>query len=130
MKKIGPTMIYTKDYVREIDESHPYTAYGNFLDRLRYCKDNEIRQILIAERPDNDEKYPIEMAQLAASVEVLVKEYGLSMPEWVMDEKYILKEPFYDGVKNPEYKKLLKETAIPEFAKRNLFLGADCMSRA
>lgn len=127
---LTPGMRSTKEYMRDIAEAGRYNAYGNFLDRFRSAKNNETRQYLIAERPDDDDLYPIDMAKLAATVERLVKEYGLKMPEWVLDEKYILEMPYFAEAKIPEYRKLLQETALPEFAKRNIFIGDNCMDRA
>lgn len=128
--KLKPYMIRTKEYMKVIQETDRYTAYGNFLDRFRYCKDRDIQWELIRYRPDNDDMYPIDAAKIAATVEVLAKEYGFEVPDWVMNPKYILREPYYAGVNMPDYQKFLKDTAIPEFAKRNLFLGDNCMNRA
>lgn len=120
----------SKEYMRDIAAVGRYNAYGNFLDRFRGARNQETRQYLIAERPEHDELYHIDAAKLAATIEVLAKEYGLNIPAWVMDEKYILQEPYYAGVKLPAYQKLLEETSLPEFAKRNLYLGDNCMDRA
>lgn len=127
---LTPGMHPTKDYMRDVEEAGRYNAYGNFLDRFRGARNNETRQLLIKERPSGDDRYPIDAAKLAAAVEVLVKEYGLQMPEWVMDEKYVLDTPYFADARLPEYRQFLKETAIPEFAKRNLYLGDNCMDRA
>lgn len=54
----------------------------------------------------------------------------MKIPSWVYDSDCYLEEPYYAGAKIPEYRKLLKDTAIPEFKKRKLYLGANCMSRA
>ena len=127
---LTPGMHPTKEYIHDIQDAGRYNAYGNFLDRFRSARNNETRQFLIAERPDDDNLYPVDMAKLAATVERLVKEYGLKMPEWVLDERYILSEPYYAGAKIPGYRKMLQETALPEFARRNIFIGDNCMDRA
>lgn len=124
-------MIETREYMHDLEATDRYTVYGNFIDRFREdAKTKEVRQYLIKDRPELDDKYPIDAAVLAAVVEVFVKEYNLEMPNWVMDKKYILKEPYFDGVELPEYIEFLKETSLPEFAKRNIFLGDNCMNRA
>lgn len=127
---LTPGMRSTKEYMRDVADAGRYNAYGNFLDRFRGARNDATRQYLIAERPDQDDMYPIDAAKLAATVEVLAKECGLAIPEWVMDDKYILKAPFYGGVKSPAYRKMLEKTSLPEFAKRKLFLGDNCMDRA
>ena len=35
--QVPPYMIETKYYIKEIEETDRYTAYGNFLDRFRGC---------------------------------------------------------------------------------------------
>ena len=54
----------------------------------------------------------------------------MKIPSWVYDNDCYLEEAYYAGAKIPAYKKLLKDTAIPEFKKRKLYLGDNCMSRA
>lgn len=121
------TVIYTKNYMEECmyDKN---LAYGNFLDRFRACTKEEMQE-LIAERPQNDDLDINEVACLAATVETFVKEYALSMPDWVMDKKYYLKEAYYGWIMNPEYQAFLRETSPEEFAKRNVFLGDNVMVR-
>ena len=123
-------MITTKEYVRNIIQYDRYNAYGNFLDRFKNCADNNTRKLLIESPPDGGERFPIDVAKLAATVEKLCGDYFLDVPKWVMDERYILKEPYYGNVRLPQYKQFLRETTMPEFAKRNIFLGNNCMDRA
>lgn len=121
------TIIFTKDFI-EYAKYNEELAYGNFLDRFRSCTKAE-QQEIIKDRPINEDELPVTASVLAASVEVLVKEYNLEMPDWVMDKKYRLEKPYYSFVKNPDYQKYLSETSLPEFKKRNLFLGDNAMSR-
>lgn len=131
---VPPYMIETKNYMKEIEETDKYTAYGNFLDRFRGCDgENEGRKLqeyIIKDKPINSNKYPIELAVIAATVEVLSKERNMRIPSWVYDSDCYLKEAYYAGTKIPEYRKLLKDTTIQEFKKRKLYLGDNCMSRA
>ena len=89
-------------YLRE--EAGRYNDYGNFLDRFRFARNNETRQYLIAEPPIDAERYPIDVAILVATIEVLVKEYELQMPDWVMAQQYVLTEPYFADVRIPEYR--------------------------
>jgi hypothetical protein len=41
---------------------------------------------------------------LVATIEVLVKEYELQMPDWVMAQQYVLTEPYFADVRIPEYR--------------------------
>lgn len=131
---VSEYMIETKYYMKEIEETDRYTAYGNFLDRfigLDHKKGGKrIQEYLIKEKPLNCKRFPIDMAVISASVEVLAKERNISIPAWVYDSDCYLKKGYYAGATTPEYRKFLKDTAISEFKKRNLFLGDNCMSRA
>ena len=132
--QVPPYMIETKYYIKEIEETDRYTAYGNFLDRFRGCdgegEGRKLQEYIIKDKPIDSNKYPIDIAKLAATVEVLAKERNMKIPLWVYDSDCYLEEAYYAGAKIPEYKKLLKDTAIPEFKKRKLYLGDNCMSRA
>lgn len=131
---LPPYIIETKNYMKEIDETDRYTAYGNFLDRFRELDredgGREMQEYIIKDKPLNSAMKPIELSVIAASVEVLAKERNITVPNWVYDSNCFLDEEYYAGAKIPEYRKLLKDTAIPEFKKRKLFLGDNCMSRA
>lgn len=116
---LTPSMHPSKDYMSDIAAVGRYNAYGNFLDRFRGARNQKKRQYLITERPDQDDKYLIDAAKLAATIEVLAKEYGLAIPSWILDEKYVLREPYYVGNFTPAYQKLLESTSLPEFTKRN-----------
>ena len=132
--QVPPYMIETINYIKEIEETDRYTAYGNFLDRFRGCDGEadgrKLQEYIIKEKPINSNRYPIELAVIAATVEVLAKERNMKIPSWAYDSDCYLKEGYYGGAKIPEYRKLLKDTAIPEFKKRKLYLGDNCMSRA
>lgn len=131
---LPPYIIETKNYMKEIDETDRYTAYGNFLDRFRELDredgGREMQEYIIKDKPLNGAMKPIELSVIAASVEVLAKERNITVPNWVYDSNCFLDEEYYADAKIPEYRKLLKDTAIPEFKKRKLFLGDNCMSRA
>lgn len=132
--KLPPTVIETSCYLKEINATDRYTAYGNFLDRFRsYDKEiggRNIQEYIIKDKPVGNNFYPVDMAKIAATVEILARERNLEIPEWVYDRDCFLKDSYYGEAKNPEYRKFLKETSLPEFKKRNLFLGDNCMSRA
>lgn len=122
-------VICTKDYVREIEKSHRYVAFGNFLDRFREDASYFDKEECIKYPPDDDEKYPVEVAILSATVEILAKAYGVLTPDWVFDEKYILDEPYYGEAMTESSRQSLKKRTPPEFARRNIYLGHNVLSR-
>jgi|GEM_PF-6200602 hypothetical protein len=122
--------IETKNYLQVVKERNVYFAYGEFLDRFRECSKEKMQQ-LINERPDDEsEEDLINVAKLAATIEILCKEYSLSIPTWVMEEQYFLKDDYWtEDVTILEYKQLLKETSPEEFKKRKLYFGDNVMDR-
>ena len=72
--QVPPYMIETKYYIKEIEETDRYTAYGNFLDRFRGCdgegEGRKLQEYIIKDKPIDSNKYPIDTAKLAATVEV------------------------------------------------------------
>lgn len=124
---MGMKIVKTKDYMSAVAQDR-YAAYGNFLDRFKWLS-NEERQEVIKDPPDNSKNNMEAAAVLAATVERLAKQYGIEVPEWVYDKKYTLRKHYYGSAISKEYRRFLRETALPEFAKRNLFLGDNVMDR-
>ena len=54
---LPPYIIETKNYMKEIDETDRYTAYGNFLDRFRELDredgGREMQEYIIKDKPLN-----------------------------------------------------------------------------
>lgn len=123
-------MLTTKEYMSLITENGRYNAYGTFLDRFYHCDDPELRAKMIKDRPVNDELYKVDCAKIAATVEILAEMYDLDVPDWCLDKKYILEEPYYGEVRNEKLKRILKQESPDACRKRNLFLGSNFMSRA
>lgn len=122
----------TYDYMTLVEKYDDEFAYGTFLDVFRRDISKEEMQEMIAEPPKEDggREQHIEAACLAATVEELCKIYGLQFPKWIVDPNYILEEPYYGLGTFPEYENFLRETSLPAFKKRNIFLGDNVMSRA
>lgn len=116
----------TKDYMQDVKQDK-YLAYSAFLHQFKTLT-NEERQEAIGYAPDNSEQSMVDAAKLAATVECLAKQYKLTIPEWVYEERFILPKPYYGGALFKEYRKFLRETSLPEFARRNLFLGDNVMN--
>jgi hypothetical protein len=65
----------------------------------------------------------------AASVEYLCKKYALPCPEWALNPRYSLEEPWYYDISAdlPEVQAELRQTTPEPFTKRNIFCGAHIM---
>ena len=63
----------------------------------------------------------------AASVEYLCHTYHLECPAWAMEERYQLAEPWYYHLAADldEVQHELRETTPEEFARRNVYIGAN-----
>lgn len=106
----------------------PWIALGNFRNAwYGYAKD--IRPDLVKEppaEPEPDTEHNRRWrAFCAASTEFLCERYDVPCPEWVHDQCYILKGPWwhtrhpYDLAAHEE----LVQITQPPFARRNIFCG-------
>lgn len=104
--------------------------FGQFLDDYRHA-DLEEKAYLLRDEPEWMERQNGRWSYiLAATAEALAHEAGIEPPGWVYDTKYVSPVPIYGGdVKLKEYQELLKETALPEFAARNLYMGDNVLTR-
>lgn len=119
-------LITTKDYMTTAAE-YKNNAYSIFLHTFRTLTTEE-RIETIKDAPDNSELNIITAAMIAATAECLAKKYSLEIPKWVYEDRFILDTPFYGMAIQRDYQAYLRETSLPEFARRNLFLGDNIMS--
>jgi len=104
-------------------------AFGTFLDHFYHHE--EIRPFLINEEPKKANLPDDDYCLLAATVHKLAKDYFLPIPQWVMDNKFVMAYPVYGfNTKNKEFQDALRATTPIEFSTRNLFLGSNVLSRA
>ena len=97
-----------------------------FLDDFRWV---ENKLALIEDEPAADGETRI-LCLAAAIVHKLANDSGLDAPEWVYKPEYIFPQPVYTfNTKNEEYQKVLRETTPVEFAQRNIYYGANVLSR-
>ncbi len=105
-------------------------AFGikNFLDDFYFEPDirkvNEEPEFLINVFNDNG----LADAYLAAVCESMCNREGYRIPTWADDPKRILKKPFFDATTDNMRIILLLESPT-EFRKRNIFVGANALSR-
>ena len=100
----------------------------DFLDRFNVAKlaDKEKMIQVFPFIEITDKKYA---AYIAAMVEELCFRNNLSIPDWVFDKKYSLKEPFFVGGLDSLKAFLLVESPL-SFRRRNIFVSANVLSRA
>ena len=104
-------------------------AFGTFLDHFYHHE--KIRPFLISEEPTKENLPDDDYCLLAATVHKLAKDYFLPIPQWVMDNKFVMAYPVYGfNTKNKEFQDALRATTPIEFSIRNLFLGSNVLSRA
>jgi len=97
-----------------------------FLDDFRWI---ENKFTLIKDEPASDGETRT-LCLAAAIAHKLANDNGLDPPEWVYKPEYISPQPVYTfSTQNKEYQKLLRETSPPEFAQRNMYYGANVISR-
>ncbi len=100
-----------------------WTALGNFMNDWYGNHVDERERLIIDPLPEN---YPSEFHRWAAfctaSVEWFCHTYGVSCPDWVYDPRYTLAKPWFYGL---DTHKELRQTTPSEFARRNVFCGAD-----
>jgi len=86
---------------------------------------------MLADAPPAGAAVPREHAALlAASVHKLANDYGLPVPEWVMDKKFRLTdEPYFDCNATGNLRLLFMYKSPAEFKYRNLFVDENFLVR-
>ncbi|MBE3558665.1 MAG: hypothetical protein IMW89_05485 [Ktedonobacteraceae bacterium] len=128
MKKYNQLQTIAVAYAEICQGEEPWVALGNFMnDWFDYAKNQ--RELLVADPVVEPESATPTMhrwaAFCAASVEWLCQRYGVSIPAWVSDPRYVLPDPWFDspGAHKPEVRKRLIQRTPEPFARRNIFCG-------
>ncbi len=115
--------------MRRISVQHeaPWVAVGDFLDDWRRSA-REDKTTLICEPLEQGGTPELRQwaAFFAAAVEELCIRDGLTVPSWVMDQQYILPEPWYLEATSLPLRTYQEQTTPSTFEKRNV-LGGDRM---
>ena len=69
------------------------------------------------------------MAFLASSVHKLTREARIIVPNWVFQEKFVLKRPFFVGNPSDKLRLVYLVESPPEFKMRNIFTSENTLSR-
>ena len=114
---------YTQICAGEID---PDIALGNFRNAW-YGHAKDIRPDLVSEpiaQPVHETDFTRRWgAFCAASVEFLCDRYNVPCPQWALDPRYVLPNPWWSDVWiRTSHEELMRITPTP-FARRNIFCG-------
>ena len=124
-----PLQTFKRSFEKICAGVNPWLPLGNFMHQF-FGEYQHLQQELVRE--------PIELPAetlsqdilrwavfCAASVEYLCHKYDLSCPEWAMNPRYVLNEPWYYAPKgdNPVVQEDLRKTTPKEFTNRNIFCG-------
>jgi len=116
--------------VRSILAGEPFTmAKGDFLDAA-YAANPEDRPRMLRERPDTEDVRLY--AYAAAMADQLAHEWGLTTPEWALEDRTFDHEPFFDypEPRTDEMRLVLMVQSPPAFRSRKIFTTRNTLSRA
>lgn len=111
------------------------TACGNFLDAFYHARPEDRQSFIDVEPPDHICACvpPVNVAYLAAVAESLANRYGLEKPAWVEKDRYFCPTAEFSGWGESEIsgrlKALYMEESPAEFARRNIFVSANVLTR-
>ena len=106
----------------------PWISPGKFMHQFFGCF-SHLRPELVDEAieiPDNCSPEQFQWAVFcAASVEYLCQKYTIPCPEWALNPRYSLEDPWYyaPGSDLPRVQEKLRQTTPEPFAKRNILCG-------
>jgi len=128
-------MLNIRDSLEEVDfnyilEHDDFTlAFCTFLDQ--FLRSNKKQEMIATPPCENNVQEALHLCLLAAMSHKLANDYGLDVPEWVHDPKYIMPYAvFAHGTEDIEYQEFLIADSPSEYATKNLFYGANVLKRA
>ena len=102
-------------------------ALCTFIDEFRRAS---AKQEMIASPPLSIDTRQENLCMLAGAVHKLSNDYGIPMPDWVNDPKYIMPYPvFAFNTKSAEYQQYLVEDTPYEFSSKNMYVGSNAIDR-
>ena len=108
-------------------------AMGGFIDDFQAnWKNPEKQYSMISDEPSSfSDKDNILNRKVAAIAAQLATDFNLPKPKWTVASHWTIGEEYFDLFANASYdtKQLVKENALPEFAKRKIFEGDAVMLR-
>jgi len=114
--------------LNDIADHEDFTfAFSTFLDMFKLAAE---KQKMIETPPSSHRFSRVNLCLLAATAHKLANDYGVTAPSWVHSQQYKMPQPvFAFDTQNSDYQAFLLENTLPEFASRNLFYGANVISR-
>ena len=112
-----------------------YVVLGNFLDTFYAAKQSDHSSFIASEPPLSRLVGKKEYAYYAAMAESLAQMYKLSVPSWTNKHYYFLSEQDADvigrapGVLRPEHEDLIRRETPSPFARRNVFVSPNALTR-
>jgi len=104
-------------------------AFCTFLDEF-YHSGGEEKKLLLADEPEKGVLDQRQYCTLAAAAHKLANDYGLTVPAWSMQDKYIMPYPVYAfNTSKPEHQEFLRAITPDEYKIRNLFSGGNVLKR-
>jgi len=68
-------------------------------------------------------------AMCAATANKLANDYDIEVPDWVWNDRYYLKQPFFGGIRKGRLRMYNMLYSPPEFKNRGLFLDENILLR-
>jgi hypothetical protein len=104
-------------------------AFCSFLDEF-FAADSKEKELLLFDEPQRSTLNQKQYCTLAAAAHKLANDYGLSVPAWVMQDKFIMPYPVYAfNTSKPEHQEFLRTVTPDEYKMRNLFSGDNVLTR-
>jgi hypothetical protein len=104
-------------------------AFCTFLDEF-YAADGKEKALSLSDEPKKSKLNQKQYCTLAAAAHKLANDYGLTVPAWVMQDKFKMPRPVYAfNTSKPEHQEFLRTVTPEEYKMRNLFSGDNVLKR-
>lgn len=121
-----------KELVEEVSKGKDSALLlGTFLDFF-YSKEtsSKEREKLVEEEPESYSNVSQEYyASIAATVHNICEKYDVPRPEWIMKDKYFLKEPYFGIGAKGNLRLILLLESPAHFRMRNVFVSENALDR-
>ena len=119
-----------KEVVELLDFQNENLLYSQFLDDFYHAETKIDKYNLIKDEPEYKTEHKNFLCILAGTTHKLSVDYGLIMPQWILERKYYLDSIYYAfDTKNEEFQAYLMQTTPHEFKERNLMVGDSLLER-
>ncbi|MGV8145237.1 MAG: hypothetical protein ACLKAK_00555 [Alkaliphilus sp.] len=103
--------------------------FAMFLDSF-YRATSDQKQLMVIDEPEEYENISLgKYAYISGVVEKLCRDSDIVFPDWVLKEKYFLKEPYFSMDSKEMLKLILLLESPIEFRMRNVFVNSNTLTR-